>query len=430
MARYAEKHLTNLLDGVEENARGAVQVRRINGAIPQSWPQKISLTVGSVQVHQDGAVYYDHAPTLVDHLPNDSLAGETFSFTLWDGTHESPGYEAVVQVNAGANASALKAEITRLRDDLTTRGRQSTKPLKAPGVQDLPFGMKARQNKKGRNIILVSDDFTGDLEDWDFRNWTLIVTKKARVERIANCIFGETEPLALFAYLDVHAGGVIELLEWCDFIGPSHFGGAAKAIGAARVKGRGRDINVAEIKMTRRCRFDGLSADAIKALGSNTEGGQFIEHCYFGPTPYITGAPKGADPHADCITVVAAKNGLTIRQCYFEMRPDRANGPRADIETFKVVNAIRNVRNRGKDWEVEFVDISECIIDRARNARSHAMQISGGGQPNFGPTFVRDVWIGHRMSDPGAEYIFPDPVKLELWSNVRDLDTDRLLPRP
>jgi len=43
---------------------------------------------------------------------------------------------------------------------------------------------------------------------------------------------------------------------------------------------------------------------------------------------------------------------------------------------------------------------------------------------------VRDVWMSHRQNNPDAEYIFPDTTYLAEWSNVRDLDTDKLIPRP
>ncbi len=429
MARYAERMQTNLLDGVQDRDGDGVSLRRINGKIPESWPQMVALTVGQAEIHADGSVFYVEDDTSA-HPDTGSLIGGGFNFTIWDGRDESPTYTTTVQLNGGALSLPLKDEITLLRDDPTTRGRQSNKTLKRPGIDPMPKGMRALKTKKDVPIVYIDKKFSGELEDWDFRDRMVIVADGARVERIANCVFGETRPMRLVAYLDVFTYGAVNLVEWCDFIGPSHFGGASKAIGAARVKGRGRSIDVPEIKVIRRCRFDGLSDDAIKAMGSNSPGGQLIEHCYFGPCPYITGAPPGADPHADCITIVAAKNGVTIRQCYMEMRPDRANGPRADIAVNKIVNAIMIARNRGTDFLVDFVDVSECIFDRARDTESYGLQITGGGAPNMGPTYVRDVWISHRINDPDAGHVYPRVVNLAEWSNVRDLDTDRVLPRP
>lgn len=407
-----------------------MSLRRVNGQVVDAWPRMVSLTVGRAEIHQDGAVFYDDDGQTSAHPSTGSLIGGAFTFTIWDGRDESPAYTATVQLNGGALSLPLKQEITLLRDDPTTRGRQSNKTLKRPDQDPMPRGMKIGKTKKGVPVLMISKGFSGELEDWDFRDRTLIVFNGARVSRIANCVFGERTPLRLPGYVDVFTNGAIDLIEWCDFIGPSAFGGAARAIGAARIKGKGTSIQVPEIKTIRRCRFDGLSADAIKAMGSNSPGGQLIEYCYFGPCPYITGAPKGADPHADCITIVAGKNGVTIRQCYMEMRPDRANGPRADIAVNKIVNAVRVARNRGTDFIVDFVDVSECIFDRARDTASHAMQVTGGGQPNMGPTSVRDVWMSYRNNNPRAEYIHPRVGNLGEWSNVRDLDTDRLLARP
>ena len=428
MARYTERTNLNLLDGARDPDGDPVSLGRINGEIPQSWPHIVSLTTGSVEVHQNGSVYYEDQELTNRHPARGSLIGGGFNFTIWDGRQESPTYKVMVQLNGAA--MSLKSEITALRDDPSLTGRQSNKALKVPEVDPMPNGVRAGKTKKGMPIINVGKKFSGDLEDWDFRNWMLVVGNGARVGRIANCIFGETEPKGLLAYLDVFTKGSVDLVEWCDFIGPSRFGGADKAIGVARVKGKGRNIEIPDIKTIRRCHFDGLSADAIKAMGSNSAGGQLIEHCYFGPCPYITGAPAGADPHADCITIVSGKNGVTIRQCYMEMRPDRANGPRADIAVNKIVNAVRVVRNRRTDFEVEFVDVSQCIFDRARDTASFAMQITGGGQPNMGPTYVHDVWMSYRNNKPGGPYIAERPVNLVQWSNVRDLDTDRVIPKP
>lgn len=428
MTRYSETRRTNLLDGARDVDGDPVSVRRINGTVPQRWPHKVALSIGTAEIHEDGTVFYENEDDMDSHPATGSLIGGAFNFTIWDGRAESPVYTATVQLNGGA--VSLKAEITQLRDDPSQTGRQSNRPLKVPGRDPMPRGMKIGETRKGQPIVTIGKAFEGDLEDWDFRNRMVVVGNNARIRRIANCIFGETQPMRLLTYLDVFTKGVVDLIEWCDFIGPYAFGGADKAIGVARVKGDGHQIEVPEIKMIRRCRFDGLSADAIKAMGSNSSGGQFIEHCYFGPCPYITGAPPGADPHADCITIVAGKNGVTIRQCYMEMRPDRANGPRANIAVNKIVNAVRIVRNRNTDFLVEFVDISECIFDRARDTESYAMNISGGGQPNLGPTFVHDVWISYRNNKPAGPYIAPRAVNLVQWSNVRDLDTDRMIPKP
>lgn len=428
MTRYAEKMQGNLLDRAQGGDKPGTSIRRINGVIPDSWPQVVSLTTGTAEISQDGTVLYNDGDITSGHPASGRLIGGMFTFTIWDGETESQAYTTTVQLN-GLNLS-LKAEITLLRDDPTQTGRQSTNPLKTPGVDPMPKGMSLGANKKGIPLLKIGPAFSGDLEDWDFRNRVVTVANKARVSRISNCLFGETAPMGLLTYLDVFTKGVVDLVEWCDFIGPRAFGGADKALGLERVKGSGRSIEVPEIKTVRRCYFDGLSADAIKAMGSNSVGGQLIEYCYFGPAPHIAGAPPGADPHSDCITIVAAKNGITIRQCYMEIRPDRANGLVENIAINKIVNAVRVVRNTGTDFIMDYVDISECIFDKARASESFVMNISGGGLPNMGPTLIRDVWMGYRNNKPGGPYIASRPTNLVEWSNVRDLDTDRLIPKP
>lgn len=428
MARYQERRRINLLDGARDTDGDPVSVRRINGKVPDSWPAYVALSTGQAEVHADGTVLYDDRGETGSHPATGSLIGGAFTFTIWDGVAESPAYTVMVQLNGAA--LSLKAQITLLRDDPTLTGRQSLKALKVPGVDPMPKGMKIGQTRKGMPIVNIGKQFSGDLEDWDFRNRMVVVGNNARVGRISNCLFGETQPLRLLTYLDVFTKGAVGLVEWCDFVGPFAFGGADKAIGVARVKGSGRNIEVPEIKAIRHCRFEGLSADAIKAMGSNSPGGQLIEYCYFGPSPHMTGAPPNADPHADCITIVSGKNGVTIRQCYMELRPDPANGPPANISLKKVVNTVRVIRNRGTDFVVDFVDVSECIFDRDRRLESFAMNISGGGQPNLGPTYLRDIWMSYRLGRRNVPYIAPRAVNLVEWSNIRDLDTDRPIPKP
>lgn len=339
-------------------------------------------------------------------------------------------------VLTGAGSLSLKQQITLLRDDPTTRGRQSTNQIKVPGVDPLPAGVVLGSNVSGHATLTFTSSITL-IEDWDFTDYIVIVQSGVTIGTITQCKFGETTGVQgnrRNVILDVYAGGVITNLEWTDFIGPFSYHGAPKYIGnSGSISGTGANITVPEIKNIRRCFFDGINEDPIKAMGSESPGGQTIEYCYFGPGTYTNGTPVGADPHTDQIAVVAAKNGLTIRQIYFECRGDVANGPARSLLSGgqnNVVQAMRNNTALGRDRLIDFIDISEVIGDRDRSLQSYNMQIQSRGQPNFGPVSIRDSWFGHRNNNPNSTHVYPNPTNLVEWSNVRDLDTDNLIPHP
>jgi len=155
MTRYTEKKKVNLLDGAQDREGDPVTIRRINGEIPDSWPKMVSLSVGEAEVSQDGTVLYDDGGTVDGHPAIGSIIGGAFTFTIWDGIEESVPYNATVQLNGEPLSLPLKQQITLLRDDPSTCGRQSNKTLKVPGFDPLPRGMKETKNKKGKPILMI-----------------------------------------------------------------------------------------------------------------------------------------------------------------------------------------------------------------------------------------------------------------------------------
>lgn len=105
MAVYSEKYLTTLLSGATDPENDPVSIYRINNAIINSWPHSVSLTEGSVFVHQTGVVEYDDGGSSGGHpAPGQVAAVGTFSFTIWDGQDESPEYTANIQLSGLTNA--------------------------------------------------------------------------------------------------------------------------------------------------------------------------------------------------------------------------------------------------------------------------------------------------------------------------------------
>ena len=326
----------------------------------------------------------------------------------------------------------LKQRITLLRDDLSTNGRQSTAALKVPGQDAAPGSWSISTDGQGRPVLYINNGFSAPLIDWDFRDFQVYVRGGANVPLIRDCLFGETQhhaPVYQF-HITGDPGCVVQEIGWCSFYGPYRFGGADKSI-QGRISGGGTNVNVTDFRWVHHCRFEGMSADSIKLTGTNDAAGQLVEYCYFGPAPHMENAPNGADPHADTFTVVAGKNGITIRQIYMEMRPDPASGAGPyTIVNSKINNGFRIVRNTGTNYVMDHFTASEFIIDRDRSTPSYAIQIASGGQPNMGPTHLSDGWISYRNNDTGADHIFPGPFNLQTWSNIRDLDSDAVLPQP
>ena len=339
-------------------------------------------------------------------------------------------YSNTFTTNAGS--LTLKQQITLLRDDLTTNGRQSTAPLKVPGQDSAPGSWTISADGKGRPVLFINNGFNAPIIDWDFRGLQVYVRGGADVPVIRDCLFGETQPHSppYGFHFSGDPGCVVREIGWSSFYGPYEFGGADKSI-QGRLSGSGTNITVTDFRWIHHCRFEGMSADSVKLTGTQDPAGQLVEYCYVGPSPHLDNAPQGVDPHGDGFTVVCGKNGITMRQIYIEMRPDPANGAQYDpLMVTKINNGLRIVRNNGTDFVVDFFNASEFIIDRARDTPSYAIHIAAGGQPNMGPTHLSDGWISYRNNNSGADHIFPGPYNLQTWSNIRDLDSDAIIPQP
>lgn len=107
MTTYSEKSGTTLLQGANDPDGDPISVRRINGAIVTQWPHTVSTTLGTVTIAENGAVAYDDLGTTTGHPEAGSTQAEgSFTFTIWDGTDESPEYTATITLEGQTSYSA------------------------------------------------------------------------------------------------------------------------------------------------------------------------------------------------------------------------------------------------------------------------------------------------------------------------------------
>lgn len=110
MTQYSPSAGNSLLTGATDPNGDAITVRKING-VAVDWatnPQTVTLTLGTAKVWQNGDVKFDDGGVTTGF----PYAGQTkaigsFTFTLWDGTLESPAYTASIGLTGVAPAAPV-----------------------------------------------------------------------------------------------------------------------------------------------------------------------------------------------------------------------------------------------------------------------------------------------------------------------------------
>lgn len=106
MTVYSEKNAITLTTGASDLDGDSITLYRINGAVVSAWPQTVPLLQGDALVYQNGLVEFDDGGNASMHpFPGQSAANGEFTFTIWDGSDESPTYTAVVQLNGSTQSS-------------------------------------------------------------------------------------------------------------------------------------------------------------------------------------------------------------------------------------------------------------------------------------------------------------------------------------
>lgn len=115
MTLYIPTTGATLLTGATDADGDIITVRKINGT-NVNWatnPQTVTLTVGTVKVWQNGDVRFDDTGLGAGRpAAGASVAAGSFTFTLWDGTAESPVYTATVGLAAPAASDTTDPSVT------------------------------------------------------------------------------------------------------------------------------------------------------------------------------------------------------------------------------------------------------------------------------------------------------------------------------
>jgi hypothetical protein len=397
------------------------------------------------------------------------LASTAASVELWAVNAIGSGTRSTAKVATPTATAGSTTDVEGLRYATTPNGRTSTATLKIPNV-DTQTGLAFNAGTKTVTLSGTVELIT----DWDFTNWTVNVNTGANIKRITQCKFGETVDNGFSYFLNGDPTAVIRLIDYCTFEGSYDLGGAGTAINCS-VSGSGTSITLFDVRKISRCRFLGLNADTIKAAGSESLNGQRVEWCYFGApvnlhqyaplvwsaaTTYAVGdyvndasrntrncvslvdgnlnnaIPTGTvstaywkvlDPHGDAITSVAAKNGLSIRNCLFDWNDDPigAFGP---YYNQGVNNAFRFARNTGTDYVVDTVLVENCSEYHGAFS-SYPIQVSNNGNGNYnGPFIFRNSKIGVNAS--GSSFHPSGDGATNYWVGVTRSDTGATITPP
>lgn len=123
MTTYPESAGLTLLTGAQDLEGDPIRVRRIDGSIVD-WtnsPHIVALPTGRLRMWDDGTVRYDDLGSSTGHPSAGQTASNgSFTFTLWDGTDESPEYTCTVALTApGTGNQAPMGQNQSLQFDVT-----------------------------------------------------------------------------------------------------------------------------------------------------------------------------------------------------------------------------------------------------------------------------------------------------------------------
>lgn len=363
--------------------------------------------------------------------------------------------------------ATVKSIVTGLRDKSTWNGRRGTNSIKTIGTDTLPAGISVSAT------AVTVNTYTGDLQDWDFSDRSLVV--KSQMGAIRDCKLQQNSNNGILYLIDQYNGSIIQNIEYCDFIGTFGNGGVGTAINS-RSSGSGAAVTVGQIQRVGFCRFTGLPSDCFKFNGAI--GGQTVEYCYFGPPVNLPRAftvwdagvtyatldlvvntqgliyeskvdgnigntpPPGANssdafwvnlnPHSDALTSVMAIGSVDIYRCLFDWTNDPI-GPDGPYNVSGINNALRFSRNTGTSYPINRITARECVSYHQQMAApitaSLPIQVANNGLGNWvGPIEFIDSWV---MPNRSGLYFHPSTNgQVQRWVNMRDAITDTIIAPP
>jgi hypothetical protein len=356
-------------------------------------------------------------------------------------------------------------QIIGLREDgITPCGRQSINTLKVPGIDSMPTGWSI-----DGYTLYIGSAFSGDIEDWDFTNFSLYITS-LNIGHIRNNIFKQTVPGIGFRFIDVTEDGAIQSIQYNTFEGPANYWGVGEAINF-RVSGTDRDSTIGECPLIAYNRFFNLSGDVVKNAGTKAHAAQVFEWNYFGvpvnvpqyePATWNSGTtysigdyvkdtsrnvrgmiskvndntnnlvPTGTtdndywtvvDPHSDGFQTMVSFGRTDIRRNLFDFAKPEG------IFNAGVTNALRLARDLGVRPYDE-INVDENIIYWEFSSDSPPITVASGvSMDDFvGPIKIRNNWLQPRI---GPNYFSPDTNgNVDEWTNNLNIDTLEVVVGP
>ncbi len=368
---------------------------------------------------------------------------------LWSGSGATQYWSSTPSTAASEPLPEIMDHVIKLKDNRRSNGCQWTEPFKKPVLDPLPAGCSLNGLK-----LRINEDCA--FEGWDFTGYILEVRA---VISLRNCILGERDgPTGLLTALDFYDTGGYEVIEYCDFIGPSHEDGQGLFL-----KMRGSANTMVDWPVFQRNRLWGFQSDGIKPNKG------LIAFNYFDPQvnlnmeplPYndtdtfptgtlvvtsrlhvfraledVTGiAPptsktgpsdvwQNLDPHADSMTVDTCLGGCVIRGNYFNRDPATRAHPAPGRGVTGINNAVRLVRNNtptGSGVQYDKVTVEYNYITGEPGFYPYPLQAKTGTNP----APFADPEIRHNLIMPPlpGDLIHPDTGFATLiWTDNKTVD--------
>lgn len=444
MTTFSEKMLVKLLDGATDPDGDPISLRRINGTVPPAWPHPVNLPQGTIWVNDDGMVMYDDEGDTSGHPGGgSSISNGSFTFTIWDGTGESPTYTANVQLNGittntGTGPAAVKAALNTLYSSV---GRNSGNTLK-PIAGNVPSGLSI----SGRIVYVNNDNMT--IQDYDFTGYKVVVKNGVSGTVMRNNLFGRSDGadvvLGANYHLELQAGATNFLIEQNHFDGyqltnstgfPMNYltnGNLWEDAAIVQASGSTGGGTIRR-NMIRWCKKDGIKFTGgllveenvlgpfsnvhkmptlwnsstsynVGDLVGNTaadRGWVFIckqAHTNRALPSSVTGSNtywQGIDPHCDHINPFENQNPSTCRRNIVYRDSQHPDIPVADRAWYvKATNSFRLVRNTNSTHPyVDMQMIENASLGGARHGTAKPIQCNSQGYPGWVPPTWTDNLI-------------------------------------
>lgn len=222
-------------------------------------------------------------------------ANITVAVTASNGGGSNTAVSVAVGPVAASAGLTLRQQIEGLEGGtITPNGRQSTNPLKVPGVDTLPTGVT-----RSGDIITMSG--TGaQLVDWDLTGHRVTIAGTDNL--VEDCYWGPTENFTALYFVQINASAVNPVVRYNTMDGFDGHGGPGTFINMPTT-GSGAAATGAQGWLIEYNRYLHPNGDVLKAAGNGIN-----QWNYYGP---LTNYPVGTSTYSDATTYTAGQYALS-----------------------------------------------------------------------------------------------------------------------